>query len=119
MTLASGQLAPKRCHKIDGHKTLQHIINTSTVTKQVEEILTPLKECGGKRFVRIEGAPTETHCMSMGKEIIVKNVQNSVWCIFVIPTFSELHQSVISFVFSVRETAKLKKFQQLAVITFL
>ena len=55
-SIASGQLGPKHRHKLDSHKTLEHILNTSTVTKQVAKILIPLEESVGKRFVLIEGA---------------------------------------------------------------
>ncbi|XP_065885602.1 protein NLRC3-like isoform X1 [Dysidea avara] len=66
-SIASGQLAPKH-HKLDSHETLQHVLNTSTVTKQVAEILTPLEESDGKRFVLIEGAP------GIGKSFLLKHI---------------------------------------------
>ena len=66
-SIASGQLAPKRC-KLDSHETLQHVLNTSTVTKQVAEILTSLEESDGERFVLIEGAP------GIGKSVLLKHI---------------------------------------------
>ena len=67
-SIASGQLAPKHHRKLDSHETLQHVLNTSTVTKQVAEILTPLEESDGKRFVLIEGAP------GIGKSVLLKHI---------------------------------------------
>ena len=66
-SIASSQLALKR-HKIDNNKTLQHVLSTSTITKQVAEILTPLEENDGKRFVLIEGAP------GIGKSVLLKHI---------------------------------------------
>ncbi|XP_065886389.1 protein NLRC5-like [Dysidea avara] len=66
-SIASGQLAPKR-RKLDSHETLQHVLNTSTVTKQVAEILTSLEESDGERFVLIEGAP------GIGKSVLLKHI---------------------------------------------
>ena len=66
-SIAKGQLAPKFC-RLDSHETLQHVLNTSTVTKEVAEILTPLEEDNGKRFVLIEGAP------GIGKSVLLKHI---------------------------------------------
>ena len=66
--MASGQLAPKHCRKLDSHETLQHVFNTSSVTKQVAEIQTPLEESDGGRFVLIEGAP------GIGKSVLLKHI---------------------------------------------
>ncbi|XP_065885615.1 protein NLRC5-like isoform X2 [Dysidea avara] len=67
-SIASGQLVPKHHRKLDSQETLQHVLNTSTVTKQVAEILTPLEESDGKRFVLIEGAP------GIGKSFLLKHI---------------------------------------------
>ncbi|XP_065884351.1 protein NLRC5-like isoform X2 [Dysidea avara] len=70
-TGASGQLALKHHCKLDtagSHKILRHVINTSTVTTNVVEILTTLEETDGKRFVLIEGAP------GIGKSFLLKHI---------------------------------------------
>ena len=67
-SIASGHLAPKYLRKLDSHETLQRVLNTSTVTKQVAEILTPLEEREGKRFILIEGAP------GIGKSVLLKHI---------------------------------------------
>jgi len=65
-SIASGQFDH---HKLDcNHETLRHIFKTSTVTKQVAEILTPLEKSDGKRFVLIEGAP------GIGKSVLLKHI---------------------------------------------
>ena len=66
-SITDGQLAPKR-QKLDSHETLQHVLDTSTVTKDVAEILTPLEESDGKRFLLIEGAP------GIGKSVLLKHI---------------------------------------------
>ena len=63
--VASGQLPP-HC-KLDSHKTLQHVLNTSTVTKDVAEILTALEK-EDKIFVLVEGAP------GIGKSFFLKQI---------------------------------------------
>ena len=67
-SITSGQLVPKHHCKLDSHKTVQQVLNTSTVTKQVAEILTPLERSDGKRFVLIEGAP------GIGKTFLLKHI---------------------------------------------
>ena len=66
-SVASGQLVPKR-HKLDSHDSLQHILNTSTITKEVAEILTPLEDNSNQKFVLIEGAP------GIGKTFLLKHI---------------------------------------------
>jgi len=66
-SVASGQLVPKR-HKLDSHDTLQHILNTSTMTKEVAEILAPLEDNSSQKFVLIEGAP------GIGKTFLLKHI---------------------------------------------
>ena len=63
--VASGYLAANHHHKIE---ILQHVLNTSSVTKEVSEILTPLEKSDGKRFVLIEGAP------GIGKSVLLKYI---------------------------------------------
>ena len=84
-SVACGQLAPIHRRRL---QILQHILNTSTVTKKVAEILSPLEESNGQKFVLIEGAPgigkssfTKAYCIPMGTEIIIGNVQISVACL--------------------------------------
>ena len=55
--MLSVQLAFKHHCEADSGETLQHILNASTITKQVDKILTPIESSICKRFVLIEGAP--------------------------------------------------------------
>ena len=66
-SVASGQLAQKR-RKLDNQEALQHVLNTSTVTKEVAEILTPLEKSDGQKFVLVEGAP------GIGKSVLLKHI---------------------------------------------
>ncbi|XP_065914025.1 protein NLRC3-like isoform X2 [Dysidea avara] len=67
-SLASGQLASKHYNKLDNREILQHVLNTSSVTKEVKEILTPLERSDGQKFVLIEGAP------GIGKSVLLKHI---------------------------------------------
>jgi len=51
-SLVTGQLAHLHC-KQGNHKALQHVLNTSTVTKEIAEILTPLENKESQKFVLI------------------------------------------------------------------
>jgi len=51
------QLAFKHHCEADSCETLQHIFSASTVSKQVDEIQTPIESSVWRRFVLIEGAP--------------------------------------------------------------
>ena len=65
--IATGELLCKR-QKQESHKAIQHVLNTSTVTKEVAEILTPLERSDGLKFVLIEGAP------GIGKSVLLKHI---------------------------------------------
>jgi len=67
-SVASGQLASKHYHKLDNHEIVQHVLNTSSITKEVSEILTPLERSDGQKFVLIEGAP------GIGKSVLLKHI---------------------------------------------
>jgi len=66
-SVGRGQVISKR-HKLDSHDTVQHILDTSTVTKEVAEILTPLEDNSSQKFVLIEGAP------GIGKTFLLKHI---------------------------------------------
>ena len=67
-SVVSGEPAPKRpkLDSQDSDEILQHIFNTSVVTKNVSEILAPLEE--NDKFILIEGAP------GIGKSVLLKHV---------------------------------------------
>ena len=56
-SILSVQLAFKHHCEADSRETLQHIFSASTVTKQVDEILTPMESSVLRRLVLSEGAP--------------------------------------------------------------
>jgi len=66
-SLASGQLPSEHC-KLDSHKAIQYILDTSTVTKEVAEVLSPLERRNGLKFILIEGAP------GIGKSVLLKHI---------------------------------------------
>ena len=59
---------PKHHHKLDGHKALQEVLNTSKVTKEVAEILAPLETGNDPQFILIEGAP------GIGKSLLLREI---------------------------------------------
>ena len=58
---------PKR-PKLDSHRPLQEVLDTSKVTKEVAEILAPLQTCVDPQFILIEGAP------GIGKSLLLKHI---------------------------------------------
>ena len=66
-SVASGRLAHIQC-KLGNHKVLQHVLNTSIVTKEIAEIITPLEKNDSQKFVIIEGAP------GIGKTALLKYI---------------------------------------------
>ena len=54
--------------KSDNQDTIQHVVNTSVVTKNVADILTPLEKGDSQRLIIIEGAP------GMGKSVLLKYI---------------------------------------------
>ena len=65
--VTSDNVLPKR-PKLDSHEPLQEVLNTSKVTKEVAEILTPLETSNDPQFVLIEGAP------GIGKSLLLKQI---------------------------------------------
>ena len=61
-SLASKQSVPKHHPKLENHKPLQEVLDSSTVTK---EILAPLEQSKDPQFIIIEGAP------GIGKSILL------------------------------------------------
>ena len=66
--LSSSSGVPNHHHKLDSHEALQEVLNTSKVTKEVAEILAPLKTGNGPQFILIEGAP------GIGKSLLLREI---------------------------------------------
>ena len=54
--------------KLDSHQPSQEVLDTSKVTKEVAEILTPLESSDDPQFVLIEGAP------GIGKTLLLREI---------------------------------------------
>ena len=67
-SLASNQSVPTNHPKLDSHKPLQEALDSSTVTKELTEILAPLEQSKEPQFILIEGAP------GIGKSILLKEL---------------------------------------------
>ena len=67
-SLASNQSVPKHYPKLDSHEPLQEVLDSSTVTKELAEILAPLEQSKDPQFILIEGAP------GIGKSILLKEL---------------------------------------------
>ena len=67
-SLASKQSATKHHPKLVSHETLQEVLDNSTVTKELTEILAPLEQSKDPQFILIEGAP------GIGKSILLKEI---------------------------------------------
>ena len=57
-----------RCPKLDSHHPLKEILDTSTVTNNVSNILAPLQTSNDPQFILIEGAP------GIGKSLLLKEI---------------------------------------------
>ena len=66
--ITRGAPVPKHHPKLDSHEPLQDIFNTSKVTKEVTEILSPLETSNDSQFILIEGAP------GIGKSLLLKEI---------------------------------------------
>ena len=64
-TMAGTQSVPKHHPKLDSHEPLQELLDSSTVTKELAEILAPLEQSEDPQFILIEGAP------GIGKSILL------------------------------------------------
>ncbi|XP_065914093.1 protein NLRC3-like [Dysidea avara] len=64
-SLASSQPVPKR---YPSHQPLQEVLDTSTVTKDVEQILAPLEKNNEPQFILVEGLP------GIGKSVLLKEI---------------------------------------------
>ena len=67
-SLASNRSVPKHHPKLDSHERLQEVLDSSTVTKELAEILAPLEQSKSPQFILIEGAP------GIGKSILLKEI---------------------------------------------
>ena len=68
-TVAGNQSVPKHNPKpLDSHEPLQEVLDNSTVTKELAEILAPLEQSKDPQFILIEGAP------GIGKSILLKEI---------------------------------------------
>ena len=66
--ITGGAPVPKHHPKPESHEPLQEIFDTSKVTKEVTEILSPLETSNNPQFVLIEGAP------GIGKSLLLKEI---------------------------------------------
>ena len=66
-SVTSTDTLPKR-PKLDSHQSLQEVLDTSKVTKEVAEILAPLQTSSDPQFILIEGAP------GIGKSLLLKEM---------------------------------------------
>ena len=67
-SLASKQSVTKHHSKLVSHQSLQEVLDSSTVTKELTEILEPLEQSKDPQFILIEGAP------GIGKSILLKEI---------------------------------------------
>ena len=67
-SLASNRSVPTNHPKLDSHEPLQEVLDSSTVTKELTEILAPLEQCKERQFILIEGAP------GIGKSMLLKEI---------------------------------------------
>ena len=67
-SLASNQSVPTNHPKLDSHEPLQEVLDSSTVTKELTEILAPLEQSKQPQFILIEGGP------GIGKSILLKEI---------------------------------------------
>ena len=65
--MADNQPIHKRL-KLDSHEPLQEVLDSSTITKELAEILAPLEQSKHPHFALIEGAP------GIGKSILLKEI---------------------------------------------
>ena len=66
--MAGNQSIPKHHFELDSHEPLQEVLDSSTVTKELTEILAPLEQSEDPQFILIEGAP------GIGKSILLKEI---------------------------------------------
>ena len=67
-SLASNRSVSKHHPKLDNHESLQEVLDSSTVTKELAEILAPLEQSKNPQFILIEGAP------GIGKSMLLKEL---------------------------------------------
>ena len=67
-TVARKRSLHKYPSKLDCNKPLQEVLDSSTVTKELTEILAPLEQSENPQFILIEGAP------GIGKSILLKEI---------------------------------------------
>ena len=67
-SLASNRSVPKHHPKLDSHESLQEVLDSSTVTKELAEILAPLEQSKDPQFILVEGAP------GIGKSMLLKEI---------------------------------------------
>ena len=64
----NNQSLSKHHPKLDSHEPLQKVLGSSTVTKELSDILAPLEKLKDPQFILIEGAP------GIGKSILLKEI---------------------------------------------
>ena len=51
--ITSGNVLPTPHHELDGYEPLQEVLDTSKITKEVTEILTPLETSTDPQFIGV------------------------------------------------------------------
>ena len=67
-TMAGNRSVPKHHPKTDSREPLQEVLDSSTVTKELAEILAPLEQSKDPQLILIEGAP------GIGKSVLLKEI---------------------------------------------
>ena len=67
-SLANNQSVSKHRPRLDSNESLQEVLDSSTVTKELTEILAPLEQSKDPQFILIEGAP------GIGKSMLLKEL---------------------------------------------
>ncbi|XP_065920395.1 protein NLRC5-like isoform X2 [Dysidea avara] len=92
--------------KSDNQDTIQHVVNTSVVTKKVADILTPLEKGDNQKLILIEGAP------GIGKSVLLKHIaiawgNKMLLCMFKLVLLICLRDPSIQQVTSIRDLLQL------------
>ena len=68
VAMVTGKQSSVKHNTLGGHKKFHKMSDTSRMTKEIEEILTPLEKCKESTFILVEGAP------GIGKTVLLKEI---------------------------------------------